>query len=74
MKNIKFTIFLIVLLSIILIFTSCNKKPVLENDNWQIIATELNFPEGPAWNNNETLYFSNCHGGWIGKIEDNKLD
>lgn len=73
MKNMKSTTFFIVFL-ITLIFYSCDKKPIVENDNWQKVATELNFPEGPAWNHNETLYFSNCLGGWIGMIQNGNLD
>jgi len=74
MKNIRFTIFCLLVLSIILLFFSCDKKIVNENEKWQVVATGLNFPEGPAWNNNGTLYFSNCYGGWIGKIINGNLD
>ncbi|MDA3872176.1 MAG: SMP-30/gluconolactonase/LRE family protein [Candidatus Marinimicrobia bacterium] len=64
----------VILLSIILLFFSCDKKIVNENEKWQVVATGLNFPEGPAWNKNGILYFSNCYGGWIGKINNDSLD
>jgi gluconolactonase len=35
---------------------------------WEKVAEGLNFPEGPAWDGKDTLYFSNCKGGYISKI------
>lgn len=32
------------------------------------IAFDLHFPEGPAWDGNENLYVSSCHGGYISRI------
>ncbi|MEA1986814.1 MAG: SMP-30/gluconolactonase/LRE family protein [Candidatus Marinimicrobia bacterium] len=58
---------------IFLLFSFCDKAIVDENAKWELIASDLNFPEGPVWNNN-TLYFSSCFGGWIGKIENGQLD
>ncbi|MDZ7319637.1 MAG: SMP-30/gluconolactonase/LRE family protein [candidate division KSB1 bacterium] len=34
-----------------------------------LVASGMNFPEGPAWNGDQALFVSNCYGGWISKIE-----
>ncbi len=39
-----------------------------DNPVWEKVADGLNFPEGPAWDGKESLYVSNCYGGWISKI------
>lgn len=39
---------------------------------WQKVADNLNFPEGPAWDGNGQLYFSNCRGNWIGRTDGNE--
>lgn len=44
-------------------------KPV-----WQKVVAGLNFPEGPAWDGQGTLYVSNCYGGWIARVRDAKTD
>lgn len=41
---------------------------------WIKLTDGLDFPEGPAYDGNGSLYFSNCYGGWIGKFSDSKLD
>jgi len=74
MKNIKIITTLASLLLIAFLLSSCDKNIINYNANWELVATKLAFPEGPAWHNNEILFFSNCHGGWIGKIENNQLD
>ncbi|MBI9072276.1 MAG: SMP-30/gluconolactonase/LRE family protein [Melioribacteraceae bacterium] len=38
------------------------------------IADSLAFPEGPAWDGVNTLYSSNCYGGWITRIKNNEVD
>ncbi len=35
---------------------------------WQLAATGLDFPEGPAWDG-RALYLSNCYGGWIARLD-----
>ena len=74
MKTIKLTIYSLILLSIVLLLFSCDKKLINKNEKWQAVATGLNSPEGPAWNNKGTLYFSNCYGDWIGSITNGNLD
>src|SRR5690606_33860472 len=39
---------------------------------WQLIAGNLQFPEGPAWNGND-LYVSSCYGVFISKINDDNV-
>lgn len=41
---------------------------------WIKLTDGLDFPEGPAYDGNGAIYFSNCYGGWIGKFSDGKLD
>ncbi len=41
---------------------------------WQILVDGLDFPEGPAWDGQNTLYISNCYGFWMPKIKDNVVD
>ncbi len=36
---------------------------------WKLIADGLNFPEGPAWNGDDTLCFSNCLGGHVSRVD-----
>lgn len=35
---------------------------------WEKLAEGLEFPEGPAWDGADTLYFSSCDGGYVSKI------
>ncbi|MEO8400147.1 MAG: SMP-30/gluconolactonase/LRE family protein [Ignavibacteriaceae bacterium] len=44
-----------------------------EKNNFIKIADSLNFPEGPAWDGKENLYVSSCYGGFITKINDEKV-
>ncbi len=34
------------------------------------VADGLNFPEGPAWDGNGSVYVSSCYGGYITKITE----
>ncbi len=36
---------------------------------WEKVADNLSFPEGPAWNGKDALFFSNCNGGFISKVD-----
>jgi gluconolactonase len=38
------------------------------------VAEKLNFPEGPAWDGQSTLYFSNCNAGWISRLAKGEVD
>jgi len=58
---------------LILVFTSCNNSIFIDSD-WQIVGSGFEFPEGPAWHSNGTLYVSNCYGNWIAKITNDKID
>ncbi len=37
---------------------------------WEKVADNLVFPEGPAWNGKDALFFSNCHGGFISRLDE----
>ncbi|MBV6505165.1 MAG: Virginiamycin B lyase [Syntrophorhabdaceae bacterium] len=41
---------------------------------WEKVVDGLNFPEGPAWDGKETLFVSNCYGGWITKFSGGRAD
>lgn len=52
---------------------SCNSQPV-QNEEWILVGSGFQFPEGPAWDSHGRLYVSNCYGGWIAKIEETEID
>ena len=58
---------------LIIFFVSCNNSIFVESE-WQLVGSGFEFPEGPAWHSNGTLYVSNCYGDWIAKITKDKVD
>ncbi|MCC6547138.1 SMP-30/gluconolactonase/LRE family protein [Candidatus Sumerlaeota bacterium] len=45
------------------------KDAVMTDVIWKTVADQdLKFPEGPAWDGKQALYFSNCHGGFISRV------
>ena len=69
MKTIK-NLFVLLL---IIFFFSCNNSIFVESE-WQLVGSGFEFPEGPAWHSDGTLYVSNCYGDWIAKITNDKID
>ena len=75
---------IVTIIAFILLFTKCsamhkvssyNGNLPIKNSLWTKVTSNLNFPEGPAWDmKSNSLYFSNCYGGWISKINLNKHD
>jgi gluconolactonase len=61
------------ILLFIVIFVSCNNSIFVESE-WQLVSSGFEFPEGPAWDSDNTLYVSNCYGDWIAKIINDKAD
>lgn len=66
---------------------TCGKKPepaaehpaqpaevIPAEAGWEKVAGGLNFPEGPAWDSQGTLYVSNCYGGWITRVAQGRVD
>ena len=51
-----------------------DKQPIPPNAVWQKVVDRMNFPEGPAWDGQNTLYASNCYGGWITRLTDDRAD
>jgi len=49
-------------------------QSLIPNSDWEFVADGFSFPEGPAWHESGVLYLSNCTGGWITKISNNKVD
>ncbi len=52
---------------------SCKRLPI-QNEQWTLVGSGFQFPEGPAWDSQGRLYVSNCNGNWIAKIEDAVID
>lgn len=52
--------------------TSCSKSNYFTGD-FEIIAQDLDFPEGLAIHESQ-LVFSNCYGGWIASVKDGFCD
>ena len=64
------------LISLVLL-AGCNSSPTpleMKAPGWVLITEGLNFPEGPAWDHQNTLYFSNCYGHWIGRLVNGTVD
>ncbi len=53
---------------------SDNRTAAASSANWEKVVAGLNFPEGPAWDGESTLYFSNCYGGWITALSNGQAD
>jgi len=66
--------FVLTIIAILILSITINAQELISNSNWALVADGFNFPEGPAWHNSGVLYLSNCYGGWITKIKDNKVD
>lgn len=62
-----------VILFIILSLTGC-RQSLFEGSAWQRTAEGFQFPEGPAWSDNGTLYVSNCNSNWIAEISGDAVD
>lgn len=63
----------IIVVLLIILYASCDNSIFLESE-WQLVGSGFEFPEGPAWNSENTLYVSNCYGDWIAKITDDVID
>ncbi len=63
------------LCSLLLIINFSIHSQVIDGiENWTKVAEGLNFPEGPAFNGESSIYFSNCYGGWIGNYSEEITD
>jgi gluconolactonase len=51
-----------------------DKLPIPANAVWEKVVDGMNFPEGPAWDGQNTLYASNCYGGWVTRLASGKAD
>ncbi len=62
-------------LIVLLLFINVNaQEMVFEDVNFTKVASGLSFPEGPAYNYTDGVYFSNCYSNWMGYIKDTKCD
>ncbi len=50
---------------VLFLFTILTAQPRQTNPNWIKVADSLEFPEGPAWNDQYGLFASNCYSDWI---------
>ena len=73
-KLYSFSISLIFIIG--LISNNTFSQIIREDAKWIKVIDNLNFPEGPIYDGKSSLYFSNCYGGWIGKVNltSDKLD
>ncbi len=67
----KYNILYYLILSL-LFFQNCSSQQ--EERYWQKLIDGLDFPEGPAWDGENTLYVSNCYGNWMPRIRDNRVE
>ena len=67
----RLLIFPLLLLSL-MILSSCSSKSYFKGD-FEVVASDLNFPEGPSFYEGK-LVFSNCYGGWIGSVSEDGFD
>lgn len=68
MKKIYFALTIIFCLVIQSGYCSEKKEGVMFNLEFEKVIDGLEFPEGPAWDGKETLYFSDCTGMAIYKV------
>jgi gluconolactonase len=63
------------LISSFLLFTTLNFSQIIDtSQKWIKVKDGLNFPEGPAYDGDSSIYLSNCYGGWIGKFSKGMTD
>lgn len=54
----------------LILVCSCKQALIIE-DEWELLGSGFEFPEGPAWNPGEgNLILSNCYGDRISQIRD----
>jgi len=63
-----------VLAAILITNFAVNAQIIDTTEKWLKVVDGLNFPEGPAYDNKSSIYLSNCYGGWIAKVSENKSD
>jgi gluconolactonase len=59
---------------ILLILTDKWYSQEIVNKDFEIVASNQQFPEGVAWDGISAVFSSNCYGNWITKINKNKAD
>ncbi|MFC2084236.1 SMP-30/gluconolactonase/LRE family protein [Bacteroidota bacterium] len=72
-KTISNSLCTIFLLLIAGLLNNCS-NPVDKKNDWELVSSNHQFPEGPAWDYDNTLYLSNCYGGWITRITNGEID
>ena len=63
--------FILVIMAFTITTCTTNK---MEFTDWGLVASNMNFPEGPAWDGKNTIVVSNCYGGWLTRIRDGIVD
>ncbi len=64
----KFKLLYNFLLLLLWIIMSTTANSQITDEIFEKVVGGLNFPEGPAWDGNGSLYVSSCYGGYITKI------
>ena len=44
-----------------------------ETNSFRLVLDSMNFPEGPAYDGKGSVFISSCYGGFIKRIEKNKI-
>jgi len=70
MKNIKIILIILILPTILFSQTS----NFFDSEKFELVVDKMNFPEGPAFDGSKAVYVSSCYGGFIKKIEGNKIN
>ncbi|MDK2970416.1 MAG: gluconolactonase [Candidatus Sumerlaeota bacterium] len=62
-------LFLFLALPLASILSAQEPAPMIVEPEWTLLANDLDFPEGPAWDGSGTLYFSSCLGEFLGRVD-----
>ncbi len=57
-----------------LLLFACQGSNPFSNVHFKKVAEGFQFPEGPAWDGQSSLYVSNCYGNWMAVLHNSELD
>ncbi|MDH7559463.1 MAG: SMP-30/gluconolactonase/LRE family protein [bacterium] len=63
-----------VALAVCLFLLGCRGPQMPHLSSWGQVASGLDFPEGPVWDGEGSLYVANCYGGWIARVVEGRVD
>ncbi len=71
-KTAVFTQLFSITIAILFLFTCQNQE--IRVSEWELVVENLQFPEGPAWDYQRSVFVSNCNSNWITQISDSQVD